>query len=184
MHQDPVAGGVEPGSGPQPGPARVGPRNSPRASRRRGSDRRGLRSRRGSPRGPPLVGAVSVGVHDGRVRDRVASLECCRVFVFPAVESRIVWLASTSPARGWPARPVRRGRVSAVLDQGGPRDGVSGGETLESVARPPAATAWAWRASPTHHSCAPGVAVTASRSRQRRGCRPVKLVDDHSGDGW
>ena len=59
-----------------------------------------------------LLGAVSVGVRDCGVRERVACLERCRVFVFPALA--LVGSPGSRRRRrraGWPGRAVRRGRV-------------------------------------------------------------------------
>ena len=68
-----------------------------------------------------VLGTVPVGVCDCRVRERVAGLEWCRVFVFPAVAvaDRLA-VVDVAGAADWPARAVRRGRVGGGSRSGSP----------------------------------------------------------------
>ena len=79
-----------------------------------------------------VLGAVSVGVCDCCVRERVASLEWCRVFVFPAVAaSDRLALVDVAGAQSGQGALFGGVALAAVLDQGRPRDDTVGCEALD-----------------------------------------------------
>ncbi len=68
-----------------------------------------------------LLGAVSVGVRDGCVRERVACLEWCRVFVFPALAaSDRLALVDVAGAQAGQGALFGGVALAAVLDAASP----------------------------------------------------------------
>ena len=112
-----------------------------------------------------VLGAVAVGVFDRGGGERLAGVARGGRVRVPS-RARCGWPGWRRGRRPGSGRG-RRARLGGV-GGGSPSSTAAGmspcsASRSSSAARPPAATDWAWRASPTHHSWAPGVAATASR---------------------